>query len=60
MFFSCLIGKIADAQTDSIFEKISKTVQDFKLDTSAAPNDKFTKKIIELDCCEVALILMKL
>ncbi|MES2776529.1 MAG: DUF2059 domain-containing protein [Bacteroidota bacterium] len=32
----------------SIFDKISKGVKEYKLDTSLAPNDKITKKIIEL------------
>jgi hypothetical protein len=34
--------------TPDIFGRISKSVNDFQLDTTAAPNDKLTKKIKEL------------
>ena len=34
--------------TSDIFERISKGVKEFKLDTTAAPDDKMTRKIIEL------------
>lgn len=32
----------------SIFEKITGSVKEYKLDTTAAPADKFTNKIVEL------------
>jgi len=32
----------------AIFEKIGKSVKEFKLDTTMAPDDKITRKIIEL------------
>ncbi len=35
-------------QQSSIFEKITNEVKEYKIDTSDAPNDKTTKKIIEL------------
>ncbi|MCB9056133.1 MAG: DUF2059 domain-containing protein [Chitinophagales bacterium] len=34
--------------TSDIFTKIEKNVKDFKLDTTAAPDDKITRKIMEL------------
>jgi len=51
-----LIGSLGFAQSDiskqhnlsNIFERIAIGVKDFQLDTSATPNDKITKKIIEL------------
>ena len=47
---------IASSQSDtalkekylSVFDKISKGIKEYKLDTSLAPNDKITRKIIEL------------
>jgi uncharacterized protein len=36
------------ANYPSIFERISKSIKEYKLDTSAAPNDKITMKITEL------------
>jgi uncharacterized protein len=47
------VGLNAMAQTDStqlagIFERITKEVQAYKIDTSAAPDDKVTRKIREL------------
>ncbi|RYF83118.1 MAG: hypothetical protein EON98_10635, partial [Chitinophagaceae bacterium] len=45
---------VAFAQNDStnfhpaIFDRIAKSMSEFQLDTTAAPNDKTTKKIIEL------------
>lgn len=44
---------ISNAQTDSsyiisVFEKITNEIKSYKLDTSAVPNDKITKKIKEL------------
>ncbi len=52
-FFILLLSISASGQKDtvtysSIFEKITNSVKDYKLDTSAAPNDKLTNKIIEL------------
>lgn len=41
---------IINAQTTDtgIFERLTAEMKEFKLDTSTAPNDKLTKKIIEL------------
>lgn len=52
----CLLANNLFAQTDTvkknsapaIFDRIAKSITDFQLDTTAAPNDKITKKIIEL------------
>ncbi len=35
-------------QPPPIFEKITKEVEEYKIDTSDAPNDRITKKIVEL------------
>jgi hypothetical protein len=48
ILFFCLFLAVGYAQTDSIFERVTKSVKDFKFDTAAAPNDKFTRKIKEL------------
>jgi hypothetical protein len=57
LFFPMLVlAYEINAQTDStknpqitgIFERISREVQQYKIDTSAVPNDKITRKIIEL------------
>lgn len=45
---ACWIHNFSYAQTDSVFSRIINSAKDFKLDTSAAPNDKFTRKISEL------------
>jgi len=34
--------------SSEVFDRIAKTVKDFQLDTSSAPNDKTTRKIKEL------------
>ncbi len=34
--------------TPAIFDRIAKSITDFQLDTTAAPDDKITRKIIEL------------
>jgi hypothetical protein len=52
----CLLTNVGFSQNDTvannisahIFDRIAKGVKDFQLDTTAAPNDKITKKIIEL------------
>ncbi len=52
----CLLRLIAFSQSDTnttkatpdIFDRIAKSVKDFKLDTTAAPDDKITRKIVEL------------
>ena len=36
------------ANTTEIFSRITRSVSDYHLDTTAAPNDRITKKIIEL------------
>ena len=36
------------AQDSSVFERIKKAVTEYKIDTSDAPKDKITEKIIEL------------
>ncbi len=52
IFLTCTAFSQSDtnAKADSlaIFEKITKEVKDYKLDTSSAPNDNLTRKIIEL------------
>lgn len=52
----CLFTSVAFSQTDTtsimatsnIFTRIVKSVKDFQLDTTAAPDDKITRKILEL------------
>ena len=52
----CFLAATSFCQTDtaagnmasSIFERIAKSIKAFQLDTTAAPNDKVTAKIIEL------------
>lgn len=52
----CLCTTTGICQTDTaasgvmpgIFERIAHSIKDFRLDTSAAPNDKVTEKIREL------------
>ncbi len=52
----CLFYSLSFSQSDTstvldaadVFKRISKELESFKLDTTAAPNDKITKKIIEL------------
>lgn len=50
----CLIPTMAFSQNEgitapsNIFSRITQSIKEFKLDTTAAPNDKITKKIIEL------------
>lgn len=52
----CLLTNNLFAQTDTdkkkptpaIFDRITKSIADFQLDTSAAPDDKITRKILEL------------
>jgi hypothetical protein len=52
----CLLAAAGFGQTDTttstmasgIFQRIGKSITDFQLDTSAAPNDKMTEKIREL------------
>jgi uncharacterized protein len=46
--FACYAQDTAKNKVPSIFERIATGVKDYKLDTSAAPNDKITKKILEL------------
>jgi hypothetical protein len=54
--FFWLLTSTAFSQTDTtsakatpdIFTKIAESVKDFQLDTTAAPNDKITKKIMQL------------
>jgi len=57
LFLICLLWtSIVFGQTDSalkkndfsIFEKITTGLKEFKLDTTTAPSDKITRKIIEL------------
>ncbi|MBP8114332.1 MAG: DUF2059 domain-containing protein [Chitinophagaceae bacterium] len=56
VFIFCLFINNLFAQTDTtkknsipeIFSRITKSITDFQLDTTSAPNDKITKKIIEL------------
>lgn len=57
LLFAFLAASItASSQSDtllkekqlSIFDRISREVKDYTLDTSAAPDDKVTRKIIEL------------
>ena len=50
---SVLISFVSHAQNDTgyisgTFERISSEVKNYKIDTSAVPNDKLTRKIIEL------------
>lgn len=55
-FVFCLFTAFAYSQSDTttskissdIFKRIAKGVAEFQLDTTAAPDDKMTKKIIEL------------
>jgi hypothetical protein len=44
----CQTDTAAGNMASSIFERIAKGVKDFQLDTTDAPNDKVTAKIIEL------------
>ncbi|MBX2930598.1 MAG: DUF2059 domain-containing protein [Chitinophagaceae bacterium] len=52
----CLVTNISFSQSDTtssqnisdIFDRIAKSLKNFQLDTTDAPNDKITKKIIEL------------
>ena len=45
----CLLFFAGYAQdTAGIFQRIAAGIKDYKLDTSAAPDDKITKKILEL------------
>ena len=37
-----------NGKTQSIFERLTSDLKEFKPDTAAAPNDKITRKIIEL------------
>lgn len=54
LLFFLLLAASAFSQTDtpqenvSIFDKISKEVKEYKPDTTLAPDDKITRKIIEL------------
>ena len=56
IFIFCLLANNLFAQTDTvkknpapaIFDRIAKSITDFQLDTTTAPVDKITKKIIEL------------
>jgi hypothetical protein len=51
-----LLTSIGFSQSDTVsnnissdvFDKIAKSVKDFHVDTTAAPDDKITRKIIEL------------
>lgn len=44
----CQTDTAAGSMASGIFEKIAKGIKDFQLDTTAAPDDKITEKIIEL------------
>ena len=52
----CLLANNLFAQSDTtkknsapaIFDRITKSITDFQLDTTTAPDDKITRKIIEL------------
>jgi len=54
--FFCLLTSVGFSQSHTtasnippdIFERITKGVKDFQLDTTEVPNDKVTRKIIEL------------
>ncbi|HYF29511.1 MAG TPA: DUF2059 domain-containing protein [Chitinophagaceae bacterium] len=56
MLIFCFVTAIGYAQTDTatntaaadIFKRITSAIKDFKPDTTAPPDDKITKKIIEL------------
>ena len=56
LFIFCFVVKPAFSQKDTIpvadysllFERISKSLADFKPDTTTAPDDKITRKIMEL------------
>jgi len=48
ILFSLLNSMNCFAQKSSAFDRITNSVKDYKIDTSAAPNDKITQKIIEL------------
>lgn len=56
VFIFCLLTNNMFAQTDTvkkssapaIFDRIAKSITDFQLDTTTAPDDKITRKIIEL------------
>lgn len=53
-YLFCLLATIAFSQNDTkknsadIFDRITKSVKEFQLDTTAAPDDKTTRKIIKL------------
>jgi hypothetical protein len=53
-FLFILLSYISFAQTDStktktdIFNRITKSLKDFRLDTTTAPDDKLTGKILQL------------
>jgi hypothetical protein len=55
-YLFCLLTTISFSQSDTnanklsadIFERITKSVKEFHLDTTAAPDDKITKKITQL------------
>ena len=42
------LGQDTINRPQTVFERITGAVKDYKLDTSAAPDDKITRKIIEL------------
>jgi hypothetical protein len=48
LVLTILVSITAYTQDDGIFEKLTAEMKDYKLDTSAVPNDKLTKKITEL------------
>lgn len=56
ILFFCLLANNLFAQTDTvkenftpaIFDRITKSITDFQIDTTTAPDDKITRKIIEL------------
>lgn len=46
--FSSVLAQNENKTVPSIYDKIMTEVKDYTLDTSAVPNDKITKKIVEL------------
>ena len=55
-YIFCFLTTVVFSQSDTtttkattdIFDRIAKSVKEFQLDTTAAPDDKITRKIIEL------------
>ena len=48
LLIACCCSSFCMAQTNNVFGPIAAEMKSFTIDTSAVPNDKITKKIIEL------------